>query len=363
MRGRVAALVGPERLELKEYEVPEPEPGAVVLEVLRANVCGSDVHAYHYESPALRRAVLGHEFVGRVVSLGDGVTEDWAASPVAVGDRVVVVYFQACGRCSGCRTGRLNLCSNALRSWSQPPDVAPHFRGAFASHYYVEPGQWFYRVPDGLSDRLVAGANCGLAQVLFTLDAVNVRAGECLVVQGAGGLGLYAAAVGAERGARVVVIDGVEERLELARRCGAEVTIDMRTYVTPEARAARLRELTTAGGDVVLEVTGVAAAFAEAIELAAPGARIASVGNLNVGAAHEVALAPAILTRKNLDVRGVLRYDPWYLQRSLEFLQRAGDLASLEAITEGADFSLADVSLAIERSAAKQVARASIVPG
>ena len=69
MRGQVAAVVGPERIDLKEFEVPEPEPGAVVLEVTRANVCGSDVHIYRYESPALRRSVLGHEFVGRIHAL------------------------------------------------------------------------------------------------------------------------------------------------------------------------------------------------------------------------------------------------------------------------------------------------------
>lgn len=281
MDGRVAVLVGPEQVELKSFELPDPAPGAALLRVRRANVCGSDVHIYHYESPALRKAALGHEFVGEVVALGDGVTEDYAGRQVSIGTRVVAPYFQACLRCGSCLRGAFNVCMNAFKSWIEPPEEPPHFRGAFATHYYVDPGQYFYCVPDGISDKAVAGANCGLSQVIFVLDRVGLSAGETIVIQGAGGLGQYAAAVANERGARVIVVDGVPERLELARRFGATDVIDMREHPTPEDRVKAVHEL-TGGGNVVLEVTGVAAAFLEAIELAAPGARIASVGNLNV---------------------------------------------------------------------------------
>lgn len=361
MLGRVAALVGPEEVALQEYEVPAPGPGALVLRVLRANVCGSDVHAYHYQSPALQRAALGHEFVGEVVELGDGVEEDFAGRPVAVGDRVVVVYFLACRRCAGCLTGDFSLCQNSLRLWSVPPDRPPHFRGAFATHYYVDPDQYFYKVPDGLSDRTVAGANCGVAQVLFVLDKVALGPGETLVVQGAGGLGLYAIAAGKERGATVVVIDGVPERLDLAKRFGADHVIDMGEHPTSAARADQVRLLTGNGGNVVLEVTGVAAAFVEAIELAAVGGRIASVGNLNVAATDEVTILPGLLTRKHLQVRGILRYDPWYLDRAIDFLERNADRVPFDSVV-GRDYPLDDVVAALESGASRQVSRASVVP-
>ncbi|MGH9108762.1 MAG: zinc-binding dehydrogenase [Acidimicrobiales bacterium] len=360
MKGRVAALVGPEKVALKEFEVPAPSPGAAVLRVRRANVCGSDVHVYHYDSPALQRSVLGHEFVGEVVALGDGVTEDYAGRPVSLGDRVVAVYFLACQRCSGCRQGDFSLCKNALRSWATPPDEPPHFRGAFATHYYIEPNQYFYKVPDALSDRAVAGANCGLAQVLFVMDRLALCAGETLVVQGAGGLGLYATAVGKERGATVVVIDGVPERLDLATRFGADHVVDMAEYPSPEARVDQLQTITK-GGNVVIEVTGVAAAFVEAMNLAAVGGRIASVGNLNVGTANEVTMLPAVLTRKHLSVHGILRYDPWYLDRAISFLERNNLRFPFESVT-GRDYALDDVVAALESGASREVSRASVVP-
>jgi L-iditol 2-dehydrogenase len=361
VKGRVAALVGPEEVALREYEVPEPGPGAVLLRVRRANVCGSDVHAYHYQSPALQRAALGHEFVGEVAALGEGVEEDFAGRPVAVGDRVVVVYFLACHRCAGCLRGDFSLCANALRLWSVPPDRPPHFRGAFATHYYVDPDQYFYKVPDALDDRTVAGANCGVAQVLFVLDRVGLGPGETLVVQGAGGLGLYATAAAKERGAAVVVIDGVGERLRLATEFGADHVVDMAEHPTPEARSKQVKALTGGGGDVVLEVTGVAEAFVEAVHLAAVGGRIASVGNLNVGAADEVTILPGLLTRKHLQVHGILRYDPWYLDRALAFLERNAGRVPFEAVV-GRDYPLDEVVAALESGAGRQVSRASVVP-
>jgi L-iditol 2-dehydrogenase len=362
VRGQVAALVGPETVALKEFDVPEPGPGAVVLEVTRANVCGSDVHIYHYESPALKDSVLGHEFVGRIHALGDGVTTDYAGQPVAVGDRVVAVYFLACRRCPGCQRGEFSQCRNSLRLWAQKPEVPPHFFGGFATHYYVDPEQYFYKVPDVLSDATVAGANCGLAQMIFALDRIGLGSGESLVVQGAGGLGLYAAAVARDRGARVFVVDGVPERLELARAFGAQDVVDMREHTTPAERAKRVQELTGSdGADVVLEVTGVAAAFPESVELAGVGGRIASVGNINVGAANEVSVSPGIVTRKNLTIRGFLRYDPWYLHTALQFLERVHGDYPFEKLTDR-DYSLAEITDAIERGAARRVARAAVVP-
>jgi threonine dehydrogenase-like Zn-dependent dehydrogenase len=165
VRGRVAALTGPAEVAVKEFEVPEPEPGAVLVKVRRANVCGSEVHIYHFRHPLIRECVLGHEFVGEVLALGEGVSTDYAGNPVEVGDRVIAPYFLTCRRCPACLRGDFNLCQRAYTFWSRPPEDDPHFHGAFATHYYVHPEQYFYKVPESVPDNTVAGANCGLSQV------------------------------------------------------------------------------------------------------------------------------------------------------------------------------------------------------
>jgi D-arabinose 1-dehydrogenase-like Zn-dependent alcohol dehydrogenase len=359
--GIVAALCGPEDLRLKEFDVPAPGPGSVLLKIRRANVCGSDLHIYHYQSPALRQAVLGHEFVGEVLALGAGVHADFAGEPVAVGDRVVPVYYLTCRRCPSCLRGEFNLCQNGLREWAMPPEAEPHFRGGFATHYMVHPDQHFYRVPESLSDRVVAGANCGLAQVIFALDRIGLRAGETLVVQGAGGLGLYACAAGRELGARVVVVEREPDRLRLAERFGAHEVIDMAALPDAGARIARVQKLTDGqGADVVLEVTGVAAAFPESVGLVRTGGRVVSMGNINVGGGNEVALAPGLLTRKNARVQGYLRYDPWYLHRALRFLVSAGDRYPFGELSDR-DFSLDQILDALRGGEQRSVARAAVV--
>ncbi|MGD9532018.1 MAG: zinc-binding dehydrogenase [Candidatus Nanopelagicales bacterium] len=362
MRGTLTVVTAPSTLELREYEVPAPGPGQVLMRVTRANVCGSDVHAYHWESPALRGAALGHEFVGQVVALGDGVTTDHAGTPVAIGDRIVPVYFLACLRCAACQRGDLSMCTNALRAWSSPPDVSPHFRGGFATHYVVDADQFFYKVPDTLPDEVAAGANCGVAQVIFALDRIGLRAGQTLVVQGAGGLGVYATAYAKRLGARVVVVDAVAARLDLVRRFGADHTINMRDLATTEARVEAVQAVTAEqGADVVLEVAGVAAAFPEAVALVRLGGRIVSMGNLNIGEANEVPFAPGLLTRKQATVVGILRYEPWYLRRALDFLEQTVSALPYHELAS-AEFPLSDVATAFRKSESREVARAAIVP-
>lgn len=359
-RGQIAALVGPQKVEVQEYDVPVPAPGAVVVEVTRANVCGTDVHQWHYESAALREAGLGHEFVGRIVALGEGVTTDYAGSRVTLGDRVVPVYYLTCHKCPPCLRAEFNLCQNGLAEWMVRPAVPPHFRSGFATHYYIHPGQYFYKVPDVVDDATVAGANCGLAQMIFVLDSIGLQAGETLVVQGAGGLGLYAGAVANERGARVLVVDGVADRLELARRFGASDVIDMNEHPTTEDRVKAVQDLTGGiGADVVLEVTGVPAALVEAVDLARVGGRIASVGNLNAEAT--VTMTPGIVTRKSVTIKGVLRYDPWYLHKAVQFLARRHADHPFDAFTDKT-FSLSDVEEALRTGESRSVARAAIVP-
>jgi L-iditol 2-dehydrogenase len=359
--GTVAALHGPGEIRLKQFEVPDPGPGEVLLGVRRANVCGSDLHAFHGESALLSKAVLGHEFVGEVVALGAGVETDFASEPVQVGDRVVPVYYLTCRRCPSCLRGEFNMCVNGLREWALPPEVAPHFRGGFATHYMVHADQYFYRVPDGVPDEAVAGANCGLAQVLFALDRIGLRAGETVAVQGAGGLGLYAAAVARELGAQVIVIEQEPVRLELAMRFGAHAVIDMKLFPTPESRIEHLLSLTNGeGADVVLEVTGVAPAFPEALGLVRIGGRVVSMGNLNVGARHEVAILPALVTRKNAHVQGYLRYDPWYLHRAIEFLGATVDRYPFGELS-AREFSLDQIVDALRSGEQRTVARAAVV--
>lgn len=358
--GRLAYLRGPETVEIREYEVPDPEPGAVVTDVEQANVCGSELHIWKGNHPVLEQMVLGHEALCRVRELGEGVQTDYSGEPVAEGDLVAPTYFVACGRCRFCGAGEFRSCENALQHWLKDPDQWPHFHGTFGTQYYVHPEQHFYKVPASIPPGVAAAANCALSQVLFGLDEVGLSYGETLVVQGGGGLGQNAIAVASEYGAETILVEGVDDRIERARRFGVDHVVDFREYETPEARGGRVAELTGGlGADVAVELAGIPQAFAEGPHLLRDGGRYLEIGNITPG--HTTDFDPALLTRKNVNVVSTMRYDPWYLGKALDFLAATVDDYPYADLID-AEFELVDVQEALEKSDAREVGRASLLP-
>lgn len=358
--GTLVYLSEPEQIEIQEYEVPEPEPDAVLTEIERANVCGSELHIWRGNHPEVKNGVLGHEAVCRISELGEGVTTDYAGEPVEPGDSITPAYFITCQRCPACRNGQFNLCENAYRHWSKPPAEPPHFHGTFATHYYVHPNQYFYKVPDAVDPKIAAAANCALSQMLYGLDEVGVDWNDTVVVQGAGGLGLNAIAIARERGAKTIVVEGVDGRIDRARQFGVDHVIDFREYETVDERATRVRELTDGvGADVGVEVAGVPEAFAEGPHLLRDGGRYLEVGNVSPGIMAE--FDTGLLTRKGIDITTAIRYNPWYLETALEFLAENGETYPYEDLID-AEFDLVDVESALEQSDSREITRATLHP-
>lgn len=131
-------------MESTELPVPDPEPGAIVVRITRANVCGPDLHIWRGDGALAAMArddsrVIGHEMTGIVHALGAGVTRDWAGRPLAEGDRIAYQYFAPCGRCRNCVRAMSEACEHSFRVLQGKPTVFPHFRGAFADHFYLTP--------------------------------------------------------------------------------------------------------------------------------------------------------------------------------------------------------------------------------
>jgi D-arabinose 1-dehydrogenase-like Zn-dependent alcohol dehydrogenase len=359
MKGKVSVMTEPMKLEFREFDLPVPEKGALLLSVARANVCGSELHIWRGEHPTKKKGILGHEMVGVVKELGEGVTTDYAGRSIKEGDRIASVYYLTCRKCNMCLKGHLHLCENAYNFWNKDPEEPPHFHGTFSSHYYVHPDMYFYKVPDNVPDVAAASANCALSQVYYGLDKSGLTYGDTLVIQGAGGLGLNASAVAKEKGANVIIIDGVESRLEIAKKFGADHTINITEYDTVEKRASAVRELTDGlGADVGIELSGVPASFSEGIHLIRGGGKYVSIGNVSPGKYTD--FDPGLLTRKSIQITPIVRYDPWYLNKALQFLSENIDKYPFANMIDG-EFDFDNIQEALDKSAAREVTRASIV--
>jgi len=355
--GRVNFMVEPGRIDLREYELPDLPDGALLLKTRAAGVCGSELHIFEGRHP-LKSMVMGHEIIGEVTDRRRRDT-DSAGRPLATGDRVSAVYFLTCTQCRACQRGQLHLCENAYRNWMQHPDEPPHFTGTHGTHYYVDPKQWLFKVPDNVPDLIAASANCGLSQVWAGIERADLRPGERIVIQGAGGLGLYATAVAKERGAEVIVVDGVAGRLETARAFGADHVVDMSELTTTEDRAAAVKELTGGeGADVGLEVAGVPGAFVEGLELLRIGARYIEIGNVSPG--NQVTIDIGATVRREIQILPVIRYHPGMLDEALRFLSRNVDRLPLDRLLD-AQYPFEQLEQALKDSGARTVNRAVLV--
>ena len=362
----VAAMTGPRQpFVLREYEVPEPQPGAVLIRVTLANVCGSDLHLWRGDykpsdtgKPTLRSA--GHEMIGCVAKLGEGVTTDSAGQPLAVGDRVVYRYFYPCGRCRPCLRRRTPRCPFAMRH-RHPPDVWPHFNAAYGQYYYLQPDHTIFKVPDNVSDDLAAPANCALAQVIYGLEQAGVGVGDHVVIQGAGGLGINAIAVAREMGAaQIIVIDGIDERLELARQFGADQLIDLRSLPSAEDRIERVRQLTDGwGADVVVELVGHARVIPEGLQMLCGGGTYLEIGSI----CQEITcdFDPSIIVHGGKRILGVMWYEADSLLKAIQLLSLRQEEYPFDRVLSER-FPLTEINTAFAEQDAGRIHRAALVP-
>jgi threonine dehydrogenase-like Zn-dependent dehydrogenase len=363
-KGKAAVFYGVGKpFELTTYRVPEPEHGAVLIRVTAANICGSDLHQWSGRARLTcpMPIVHGHEMTGRVAALGPGVSTDSGGAPLKVGDRVVYGHAYFCGRCRSCLIGNPANCLNRLPHRKHSCDEWPHFNGAYAEYYYLWPGHVILKTPDELPDEVVAGVNCALSMVVNGLQKVGLRLGESIVIQGAGGLGLFAAAVAREMGAaQVIVVDKLPDRLALARACGATETIDTQEYATPEARVARVKKLTDGwGAEVVAELAGSPAVIREGIHMLCLNGRYLAMGNINAGMTVDFDPSELIVTNKQWV--SSLYWSPGILKQSLDFLMRTRGRYPFDRILSH-KYPLDQINEAFAVAEQGRVIRASITP-
>jgi D-arabinose 1-dehydrogenase-like Zn-dependent alcohol dehydrogenase len=370
-KGKAAVFMGPGKgYEIQEFDVPDPDPDGIVIKISLGGVCGSDLHIWRGDSAMFAMMagnVIGHEMTGRVHKLGSNISTDSLGRPLKEGDRVCYAYFYPCNRCYQCVRGEHAACAQKVMRMIGGPSK---FTGAYGEYYYLQPGHWVYKVPDELSDEMVAPVNCALSQVVYGLHQAGLRFGDTLVVQGAGGLGTNACAVAKEMGAdQVIVIDGMPGRLELAKKFGADHTIDINELPDMAARVAKVMELTGGrGADVVGEFVGFASVVPEGLAMVRPGGTYLEVGNISMG--KTVEFDPATLVWQSKRIVGVLMYDPWVIPEALDFLVRTRGKYPHEEVVSHDKYPLADINKAFEEaewqtdgaSTGTKVRRAVIVP-
>ena len=300
---KAALLYGLKDLRLEDVAVPEVQAGEVLVRVKAATTCGTDLKIFqrgYVEKVVKLPTIFGHEWAGDVVQVAEGM--DWPK----IGMRVRAGNSAPCLHCTMCQKGKYNLCENMIWLW-----------GAYAEYIKV-PSRMvlinMQELPQHLSYEEAAVTE-PLACVLHGVEDAQVRLGDTVAIIGAGPIGLLHLLTVKRIGVRkVIVIDLVDERLDYARKLGADETINGKEDVVEE-----VRKLTDGyGADIVIEAIGLPSTWEQALKLVRKGGKVLEFGGCPPGT--EIRIDAERLHYGELTLLGTFHTTPLHFRKALNLI-------------------------------------------
>src|SRR6202522_1361188 len=293
-----ATLVKPGKYEIREYPLPEPAAGCVLIRMEMSGICGTDKHTFQgyttqYGGRALEFPIIqGHENVGTIAAIGgDGNYTDFEGIPLREGDRVVVGANVCCGQCYYCRHDFPYYCCESTTDYGNNLSAKdpPHLFGGWSQYIYIVPGSFLVKVPDDLPSEVavlteIMAVTVGLdrAKQMSAFPNESFRFDDTVVVLGVGPLGMCFLMKARMLGAgTIIAVDFSDYRLDFAKKLGADQTINAGKYSQAQ-RLQMIKDLTNGrGADMVIECAGVPQAVPEALEMLRVGGLLVEAGNFS----------------------------------------------------------------------------------
>ncbi|MDQ2936651.1 MAG: alcohol dehydrogenase catalytic domain-containing protein [Acidobacteriota bacterium] len=268
---KATVFYGKDDIRVEDVEKPRAGVGEAVIRVTLTTICGTDLHIVRGEYPIKPGLIIGHEAVGVIEELGDGV------SGYHIGDRVLVGAITPCGQCRACLSGHASQCGHgegyeALGGWRFGNTI----NGAQAEYLRVPYAQAnLAKIPEELTDEQVV-LLADIASTGFAgAESANIKIGDSVVVFAQGPIGLCATAGAKLMGASLIIgVDGDEHRLAMSKRMGADVTLDYRDVDV----VAEVKRLTGGGADVAIEALGTQQTFESSLRCLRPAGTLSSLG-------------------------------------------------------------------------------------
>ena len=321
-----ATLVKPGQYELREYPLPEPQAGCVLVRMELSGICGTDKHTFQgfttqYGARKLEFPLIqGHENVGTVAAIGGtGKYNDFEGNPLKVGDRVVVGANVSCGECYYCRHDFPYCCCENTLDYGNLLNAKnpPYLFGGWSQYMYIIPGSFLVKVPDDLPPEIavlteIFAVSVGLdrAKQMSAFPNESFRFDDTVVVLGVGPLGMCFLMKARMLGAgTIIAVDLSDYRLRFAKRLGADHIVNV-GKTSKEDRLKIVRDLTHGrGADMVIECAGVPQAVPEGLDMLRISGLFVEAGNFSdMG---DIPLNPhRHLCSKNVRILGVSGEEP-----------------------------------------------------
>jgi threonine dehydrogenase-like Zn-dependent dehydrogenase len=349
-------------VEIREFPEPALEPGSMLLRTLLSEVCGTDVHLWHGRLAGVPYPIIpGHVSIGRVDKMRGPVTAA-DGRPIREGDRVVFYdVHRTCGRCYACAVSGTPTKCASRKVYGITDSASDGLFGGWSEAIYLEPGVVSAVLPDRVLAEDYIGGGCGLITAVHAIDRAAIRLADRVLVQGTGAVGLCAIALARLSGASTIVAIGAPaDRLDLARRMGATLTLDL-DGTSEDERQARVHDATGGrGADIGIEAAGSPRAVEEGLTLVRDGGRYVVAGHYtNAGAsrinAHEH------INRKHLEIRGCWGSEAGHFLRALTVLEMHAQTLPFREIGARV-YPLADINTALADAEAMRLPKALVDP-
>ena len=264
---RALVFHGPNNISLEQVPQPKAGVGDAIIRITLTTICGTDLHILKGEYPVKPGLVIGHEPVGVIHELGEGVTG------YEVGDRVLVGAITPCGQCNFCLGGDLSQCGGAIGGWRFGNTI----NGAQAEFLRVPNAQAnLAKIPDGLTDEQVVLLADIASTGISAAESADLQIGDSVAIFAQGPIGLCATAGARLKGASLIIaVESDSTRMQMSKRMGADVVLDFSKGDVVE----QIKELTDGKGvDVAIEALGTQSTFENALRVVRPGGTLSSLG-------------------------------------------------------------------------------------
>lgn len=373
---RVATFDGPgSRPQIRSVPHPTVPDRAALIRIEACGVCGTDLHILrgHWPKPLPWPLTLGHELAGVIEEKGRGLQADFMGHSLAVGDKVMLPPLMSCGECYYCvhYPMHANRCLNPTYYGRYIPfDKPPHLWGGWAEMVYVDlemfPATKIYRLPDemtSLRGTLSEPLACCIRALNRAVRVDGFHYGDTVVVQGSGPIGLLMLVAALEMGAgRVVAVGAPEEpRLAICRSFGAEATVSIEEYTTPESRIDAVRQIVGGfGADLAIDCTGHPSAGPEGIEMLRDGGTYVEMGQFTDAGSIETNWHRICV--KDINLLGSWAFNPNDIPLGIQMLHKVEDCYPWHLMQKIFPFSEEGVVQATEDAIAMRCVKAAIMP-
>lgn len=360
---KAAVMEAPDKkIVVKEFEKPDMEPGAVLLETIYSEVCGTDCHLFHGKLAGVPYPIIpGHVSVGKIAEM-NGDVRDIHGKSFHTGDVVAFLdVHETCGKCWFCLVAKATTRCPHRKVYGITYSAKEGLLGGWSEYIYLKPGVKIIRLPENITPEKYISGGCGMPTAFHAVERATIKLGDTVVIQGSGPVGLNTVIFSRLSGAgKIIVLGAPDLRLELAKEFGADLALDIKK-ISERQRIEAVKDATEGrGGDVVIEASGNPRAVWEGLQMTRDNGIYVVVGQYTDHGPVEI--NPHLdINKKHIDIRGCWGCDFSHLYKAIQVMNRhAGDFPWEKSIT--GFYGLSEAQEALEDVESLKVVKAVIDP-